>query len=116
MTSAIGRGFVEELNDATFSHRIASGLWMVEFWSPDCRPCLAVSPVVHALAGEYGRVAQFGSVNVDTELKTSLSQRVMGVPTVVLFQDGRPADVLYTTYPAHIYRERLMRLVNPSRP
>ena len=111
MTAAVGCGSVEELKDATFAHRVASGLWMVEFWSPDCRPCLAVSPVIHALADEFGSVAQFGSVNVETELKTALSQRVMGVPTVLLFQDGRPADVLYTTYPAHIYRERLMRLL-----
>ncbi|MFC4455149.1 thioredoxin family protein [Deinococcus sonorensis] len=98
------------LTDRTFDPTIATGRWLVEFWSPDCRPCQIVSPVLTDLQERFRGQVNFASVNVDTELATALRQRVMGVPTVMLYLDGRPVDVLYSSRPPHVYAERLARL------
>ncbi len=99
------------LTDDNFDAVLASGIAVVEFWSPDCSPCKIVTPAIAELADEYAGIATFGRVNTVKEMTLALRNRVLGVPTVIYFVDGQPSDVLYSSYPKKTYREHLDRLI-----
>ena len=65
---------------------------LVDFWAPWCGPCKAVAPVIEELAGDYGDKAGFAKVNVDEEPNLAANYRVMSIPTIIIFKDGKPAE------------------------
>lgn len=108
---------VLDLTDESFDTALGDGITIVEFWSPDCRPCKIVTPALAELADEYAGRATFARVNTAEEVQVALRNRVLGVPTVIYYVDGQPRDVLYTSYPKQVYRERLDQLFeNSARP
>lgn len=63
---------------------------LVDFGAPWCGPCRMIEPIVDELAGEYaGRVAFF-KVNVDENQGIASKYSIMGMPTLILFKDGKP--------------------------
>lgn len=63
---------------------------LVDFWAPWCGPCRAVAPVLDQLADKYDGKIKIGKVNVDEESALASKFRVMSIPTLILFKDGRP--------------------------
>ncbi len=66
----------------------SSGLVLVDFWGEGCEPCKALMPEFEALASEFSGKVTFGKLNTTQERRLSISQRVLGLPTVVLYKDG----------------------------
>lgn len=66
----------------------SSGLVLVDFWGEGCEPCKALMPEFEALANEFSGKVTFGKLNTTQERRLSISQRVLGLPTVVLYKDG----------------------------
>jgi thioredoxin 1 len=62
---------------------------VVDFWAPWCVPCRTTKPILEALAEEFeGRVA-FMAVNADESGEILAQYRILGIPTVLTFQEGR---------------------------
>lgn len=66
----------------------ASGLVIVDFWGEGCEPCKALMPDFEALASNYEGKVTFAKLNTSQERRLAISQRVLGLPTVVLYKDG----------------------------
>jgi thioredoxin 2 len=62
---------------------------VVDFWAPWCGPCRIISPRVEHLAEEMA--GRFKLVKVNTDDAPNLSQRfgIRGIPTLVLFDQGK---------------------------
>jgi thioredoxin len=86
--------FVTEVNDANFEMEVlnSSQPVLVDFWAAWCAPCRMLAPTVESVAQEYQGKAKIVKLNVDENVGTSSSYGIKGIPTLVLFRNGKEAD------------------------
>ncbi|MDN5351196.1 MAG: thioredoxin 1 [Clostridiales bacterium] len=79
-----------ELNKENFEQEVlkADGIVIVDYWGEGCSPCQALMPDFEALAQRRAADAKFGKLNTTQERRLALSQRVLGLPTIVLYKNG----------------------------
>lgn len=65
---------------------------VVDFWAPWCAPCRMLAPELEKLAEELGSSVKVVKLNVDEHPDIAATYGVMGIPTVVRFQDGKEAS------------------------
>lgn len=65
---------------------------LVDFWAPWCGPCLAIAPIVKDLAKEYEGKVAFAKVNVDENPFLASSYGIMSIPTLIVFNGGKPIE------------------------
>ena len=103
-------GGVTVLTDASFDAFVkGNNVSLVDFWAPWCGPCRMVSPTVEKLASEYAGKIAFGKVNVDENPSTSSRFNIMGIPTLLIFRNGRPVDSIVGALPKAAIAQRLNR-------
>lgn len=62
---------------------------LVDFHATWCGPCRAMLPVLDDLEAEMGEQVRIVKVDVDEHTDLAVRLKVMGVPTFMLFRDGR---------------------------
>lgn len=72
---------------------------LVDFWATWCAPCKAIGPIVEEMAESYAGRVKIGKVNVDENQATPGQYGVRGIPTLVLFKDGKVVDQLVGAVP-----------------
>ena len=77
-----------ELTDANFSSVTASGVVLVDFWSPRCPPCRMQGPIVDGLAKKFAGRATIGKLDVDSNRTAPAKFRIRAIPTLILLKDG----------------------------
>lgn len=61
---------------------------LVDFWGPQCKPCLALMPLVENMEREYGGRLKVAKVNAAGNRMLCAKLKVMGLPTFLLYKDG----------------------------
>lgn len=61
---------------------------LVDFWAEWCGPCKMLLPVIEELAGEVTN-AKICKVNVDEQPELAQRYRVMSIPTLIVFKEGK---------------------------
>jgi len=87
---------INRVSDDTFITEVlkANQPVLVDFGAEWCHPCKQMDPIVEELAEEWdGRVRVY-KLDIDTNLNTTMSLGIMGVPTLILFIDGEPVERL----------------------
>jgi len=80
------------LTDKNFQAQTKKGLVMVDFWAEWCMPCKVMSPVLNELAESSDFKARVAKLNVDHFQQVSQQHGVRGIPTLILFKDGKEVD------------------------
>ncbi len=98
------------LTDQTFDEQVKNSPvpLLVDFWAPWCGPCKMVAPVLSALAKDYAGQLTVGKLNVDDNPATAARFGITGIPTMMLFKDGKPVEQLIGAMPRQMLEQRLI--------
>ena len=79
------------LNETNFDSTISSEKLtiIVDFWATWCGPCMYMGPVFEKLAEKYAGKIVFGKLNVDENSDIAGKFGVNGIPTFIIFKDGK---------------------------
>lgn len=65
---------------------------LVDFWAAWCAPCRMLAPTVEAVAEKYAQSATVVKLNVDDNPATSQRYGIKGIPTLILFKNGKEEE------------------------
>jgi thioredoxin 1 len=82
-----------KITDASFESDVlkAPGPVLVDFWAEWCGPCKQIGPALEDLATEFGEKVTVAKLNIDENPKIPGQFGVRGIPTLMLFKDGKVA-------------------------
>jgi len=85
-----------EVNSDNFEQEVINSTQpvLVDFWGPQCVPCLALMPEVEALAEKYGDKLKMVKVEAPKNRRLCLGLKVLSLPTYLFYIGGREIDRL----------------------
>lgn len=101
-----------QIMDANFASSISEGVTLVDFWAPWCGPCKMIAPVIEELATEYEGKANIVKLNTDENQLTPSNYGIQGIPTMILFKDGKEVDRIVGAYPKGAIVEMIEKHLN----
>ena len=106
------------VTDDTFAADVlqSEGPVLVDFMAPWCGPCRAIAPGLEELATTYAGRAIIAKVNTDENPHLMAEFAIMGLPTVILFKDGKVIERIEGARPKAVYTGRLDSLVDNAAP
>ena len=66
---------------------------LVDFWASWCGPCRMLAPTLEAVAKDFASKLKIVKLNVDENEQTATSYSIRGIPTLILFKDGKKVAV-----------------------
>jgi len=85
-----------ELTKENFEAEVlqAEGKVLVDFGGDGCVPCAALLPHIHAFEETYGDKIKFCSLNTTKARRLAISQKVIGLPVVAIYEGGQKIEEL----------------------
>jgi thioredoxin 1 len=82
---------MKAVTDATFKEDVLGSdkPVLVDFWAEWCGPCRLVSPVLEEIASEHSDKLTIVKLNIDENPETARDYRVMSIPTMSVFSNGK---------------------------
>ena len=84
---------------------------VVDFWADWCAPCKMIAPIVEELANEMDGKVKFAKLDVDTNPKTATTYGIRGIPTMLIFNDGKPVDQVVGAVGKSVLKSRIEEAV-----
>ena len=95
------------VTDESFSTDVlqAEGAVLVDFGAEWCGPCRAIAPALEEIGAEYAGKLTIAKVNIDENPQTPNAYNVRGIPTLILFKDGKQVSTKVGAAPKSVLRE-----------
>jgi thioredoxin 1 len=102
----------KKVTDASFEDDVlkAAKPVIVDFWAEWCGPCKQIGPSLEQIAAEMAEDVTIVKVNIDENPATPAKYGVRGIPTLLLFQDGKVAATKVGALP----KSKIVEWINNS--
>jgi len=82
---------IAHISDDQFEDQVlhSSEPVLVDFWAEWCGPCKMIAPILDDLATSYHGKLKIAKINVDHNQKVPRTYGVRGIPTLMIFKDGK---------------------------
>jgi len=99
------------ITDASFGSDVlqAEKPVLVDFWATWCSPCLTIAPILEEIANEYADQLTVAKLDVDVNPATPGQFGIMGIPTLMLFKNGKAVERITGYMP----KDRLLAKLTP---
>ncbi|MDX2144127.1 MAG: thioredoxin TrxA [Rhodospirillaceae bacterium] len=84
---------MKHVTDASFDQDVlkAEGPVLVDFWAEWCGPCRQIAPSLDEISKEMEGKLTVAKINIDDNPQTPTQFGVRGIPTLMIFKDGKLA-------------------------
>ena len=85
---------VAEVNTTNFDEEIVNynGIAVVDFFAEWCGPCRKMGPILEEVEQELSSNVKFFKLNTDNNIEMAKKYQVSGLPTLMVFKNGVPAE------------------------
>ena len=82
---------IAHVSDEQFEEQVlkSSEPVLVDFWAEWCGPCKMIAPILDDVATSYAGKLRVAKINIDHNQKTPRNYNVRGIPTLMIFKDGK---------------------------
>ena len=97
------------ITDAEFTKTVLESKTpvLVDFWAEWCGPCRMIAPFVEELARDYAGKVVDVKMDTDANPLTPMKHGIMGIPTLIVFKDGKEADRIVGAVPKAMISKKL---------
>jgi thioredoxin 1 len=100
-----------QLNSENFESETKSGNVIVDFWAEWCGPCKMLGPIYEELSHDMTNI-KFTKVDVDENQDLSVNAAVRGIPTMVLYKDGKEVSRIVGFLPKDQLKSKIQEVFN----
>jgi len=100
-------------NEKDFDKEVGEGKGyvLVDLFATWCRPCKMMSPVLEDASEELDGKVRFCRMDVDRNEDIARALDIMGVPTMVVFKDGKEAGRIVGYHSKDAFYDALGKIV-----
>jgi thioredoxin 1 len=105
-------GNVTEITDKNWQSEVMDSRIpvLVDFWAPWCGPCRMLAPTIEKLANEYAGKVKVGKMDTDTNTDIPPTLGISGIPTVILYQNGKEVSRIVGLQPEAKFKDALAKI------
>jgi thioredoxin 1 len=80
-----------ELDKDNFDQTVLAhkGIFLVDWWGETCEACMEMMPHMEELETELAGTVSFGKVNIQGNRRLAMREKVLGLPTLLIYKDGQ---------------------------
>lgn len=84
---------IKHISDASFEADVLHSTQpvLVDYWAEWCGPCKMIAPILDEMASTYSGKLKIAKMNVDENREIPGQFGIRGIPTLMLFKDGKLA-------------------------
>ena len=104
----------QSIKDENFENDVlnSSKLTLVDFWAEWCGPCKQIGPILEEIAEEKKDMIKIVKLNIDENPQTPQKYGVRGIPTLILFKDGKLVNSKVGSMPKSLLSEWIESCLN----
>ena len=102
---------ISAISDSNFENEVikSSTPVLVDFWAAWCGPCKALAPKLEEMSGSYSAKVKFVKMDVDANPQVPVQFGIRGIPTLILFKNGKMVDQLVGNQPKEVIEQLLTK-------